>query len=185
PLLAAADADRRERRGLLDGDLPGLPQLEQREQRHGLLHTRKPSRLLVEVEPAPAPQQRAEPRQELLDRREAQLEVRERDLPRQRRQRSQRLAQTLRPLRRQLTRGRRRERRRPEPEEARALRFEPLREPGGTGLRAPVLGEPPGELVGCLLRLELVELRGLVREEPARLELEQRRDEHEEVAARL
>ena len=52
-------------------------------------------------------------------------------------------------------------------------------------LHAPVLGEPPRELLGRLLGLELGELGLLVREERARLQLEQRRDEHEELAAGL
>ena len=64
-------------------------------------------------------------------------------------------------------------------------RAEPLEQPGGGLLHAPVLGEPARELLRGLLGLELVELGGLVGEERARLELEQRRDEDEELAARL
>ena len=58
-------------------------------------------------------------------------------------------------------------------------------EPGGCLLHPPVLGEPSRELLGGLLRLELAELGGLVREQRARLQLEQRRDEDEELAAGL
>ena len=50
-------------------------------------------------------------------------------------------------------------------------------------LDPPVLREPPRQLLGRLLRLELGELGLLVREQPARLQLEQRGDEHEELAA--
>ena len=78
-----------------------------------------------------------------------------------------------------------RERRRAEPEEAVALAGEPLREPGGRLLHPPVLGEPARELLGRLLRLEVGELGLLVGEERARLQLEQRRDQDEELAAGL
>ena len=50
-------------------------------------------------------------------------------------------------------------------------------------LRAPVLGEPPRELLGGLLGLELGELGVLLREHRARLQLEQRGDQDEELAA--
>ena len=63
--------------------------------------------------------------------------------------------------------------------------LEPLREPGRSLLRTAVLGEPAGQLLGGLLGLELVELGRLVREQPARLQLQQRGDEHEELAAGL
>ena len=62
---------------------------------------------------------------------------------------------------------------------------EALEEPGGSLLHAPVLGEASRELLRGLLGLELAELGGLVGEERARLELEERRDEDEELAARL
>ena len=77
----------------------------------------------------------------------------------------------------------RRERRGAEPEEPIALRCEPLREPAGRLLHAPVLGEPPRKLLGGFLGLEVGELRSLVLEESPRLELEQRGDENEELAA--
>ena len=50
-------------------------------------------------------------------------------------------------------------------------------------LHPPILGEAPRELLGRLLRLELGELGLLVGEEMTRLELEQRRDQDEELAA--
>ena len=73
----------------------------------------------------------------------------------------------------------------PDPEEAVALAREPLAEPRGRLLHPPVLGEPPRELLGGRLRLELGELGRLLREQAARLQLQQRRDEHEELAARV
>src|SRR6185437_7491867 len=47
------------------------------------------------------------------------------------------------------------------PEEALTLLLEPLPQPGGGLLHAPVLGESPGELLGGLLGLELGELGAL------------------------
>ena len=91
----------------------------------------------------------------------------------------------LRLLRRERHLDLRRERRRPEPEEPVALALEPVAQPAGRVLHPPVLGEPPRELLGGGLRLELGELRRLLREEPARLQLEQRGDQHEELAAGL
>ena len=63
--LGARDPNRRERRGLLDRDLAGLAQLEQREERDRLLDPREPVDLLLEVEPAPPAEQRPEPLEEL------------------------------------------------------------------------------------------------------------------------
>ena len=72
----------------------------------------------------------------------------------------------------------------PEPEEAVALgRRAARRASRRASFVAPVLGEPARQLLGRLLGLELDELGLLVREEPARLQLEQRRDEDEELAA--
>ena len=88
-------------------------------------------------------------------------------------------------LRRELQLDLRRERRRADPEEAVALGREPLAQPRRRLLHPPVLGEPPRELLGRRLRLELGELGRLLGEEAARLQLEQRRDEDEELAARL
>ena len=50
-------------------------------------------------------------------------------------------------------------------------------------LHPPIFGEAPRELLGSLFRLELGELCLLVGEEMPRLELEERRDEDEELAA--
>ena len=61
--------------------------------------------------------------------------------------------------------------------------FEPLDEPLRGLLRAPVLGEPPRQLLGRLLGPELGQLVGLLGKEAARLQLEQRREQHEELAA--
>ena len=77
----------------------------------------------------------------------------------------------------------RRQRRRPEAEEAVALGGEPLAQPAGRLLHAAVLGEPPRELLGGLLRLELGQLGALLGEQVPRLDLEQRGDQHEELAA--
>src|SRR5690242_4852546 len=90
-------------------------------------------------------------------------------------------SQRLRVLRRQRRLDLRCERRRAEAEEAVALGGQPLAQPGGRLLGAPVLGEPPRELLRGLLRLELRELGRLVREQRARLQLEKRRDEDEEL----
>ena len=76
-----------------------------------------------------------------------------------------------------------RQRRRPDPEEPVALRRQPFRQPARRLLHAPVLGQPPCQLLRGLLGLELGQLRGLVLEEPARLQLQQRRDEDEELTA--
>ena len=62
---------------------------------------------------------------------------------------------------------------------------EALGEPGGRLLHSAVFGEAACELLGRLLRPEVGELCRFVREERARLELEQRGDEDEELAARL
>jgi hypothetical protein len=102
---------------------------------------------------------------------------------RQDRQQAQRRGERLGLLRRELPLRPRRERRRAEAEEAVALLVETRREPRRGLLHPPVLGEPPRELLRGLLRLEVGELRLLVREQRARLQLEQRRDEHEELAA--
>ena len=79
----------------------------------------------------------------------------------------------------------RRERRRADPEEAVALAASRSASQRRRLLHPPVLGEPPGELLRGLLRLELGELGVLVGEERSRLELEQRGDQDEELAAGL
>src|SRR5205085_6834466 len=61
----------------------------------------------------------------------------------------------------------------------------PVAEPPGGVLHPPVLGEPPCQLLGRGLGLQLEQLGGLLREEAASLELQEGRDEDEELAARL
>src|SRR5439155_884053 len=77
-----------------------------------------------------------------------------------------------------------RKRRGPEPEEPVALTGQALREPLGRALDPPVLLEPARQLLRGLRRLEVLEL-GPAREQAARLQLEQRRYEHEELSARV
>ena len=107
----------------------------------------------------------------------------ERERRRLDRERSQCHGELLGLLRGEPALGPRRERRRAEAEEAVALGLEPVGEPCGRLLRAAVLGEATGELLGGLLGLELGELGVLVGEEATRLQLEQCRDEDEELAA--
>ena len=101
------------------------------------------------------------------------------------REQPQRTGERLGILRRERRLDLRRERRRAEAEEAVALVGQPVAQPAGGLLGAPVLGEPARELLRGLLGVELGELGFLVREERPRLQLEQRRDEDEELAARL
>ena len=96
---------------------------------------------------------------------------------------SHRLDEAQRLLRGEPPLGLGRERRRAEPEVAVALLVEPLAQPDGRLLHAAVLGEAPRELLGRLLRLELGELGLLVGEQVPGLQLEQRRDQDEELAA--
>ena len=88
-------------------------------------------------------------------------------------------------LRRDLRLEGGRERRRAEAEVAVVLRRQPVEQPAGRLLDLPELLEPPGELLGRLLRIEVGEVDLLLREELARLQLEQRADEHEELPARV
>ena len=75
------------------------------------------------------------------------------------------------------------ERRRAETEEPVARAGQPFCEPCRPVLGPAVLGEPPRQLLRGRLGLELGELGVLVREEAAGLQLEQRGDEDEELAA--
>ena len=109
----------------------------------------------------------------------------ERDGRRRDGERAQRRTERSWILRRESPLQTRRERRGANAEEPIPLRSEPLEEPARRLLHAPVLGEAPRELLRGLLGLELAELRRLVREETACLQLEERRDEDEELAARL
>ena len=81
--------------------------------------------------------------------------------------------------------GLRRERRRAEPEVHVAALVQAVAQELGGLLGPAVLGEPPRELLGGLLGLELVELGRLLREHLARLQLEQRADQDKELAARV
>src|SRR5205823_6258324 len=69
--------------------------------------------------------------------------------------------------------------------EAVALGVQALREPRRGGLDRAVLLEAPGQLLGGLVRRELGEVHLLLGEELARLQLEQRRDQDEELADRV
>ena len=176
---------RGERRCLAQSDLARLAQLEQREQRNRLLDAREIADLGVEVEPAPPAEERAEALEELRYGREAQAPCARARHRRGRREERKARSSAAGSCGASVRSGCGRERRRTEPEPAVLLRAEPLSEPGCRLLHPPVLGEPPRELLGGLLGLELAELGRLVREERARLQLEQRGDEHEELAARL
>jgi hypothetical protein len=77
------------------------------------------------------------------------------------------------------------QRSRPEPPEQVATPVQPLLQELRGLLRAAVFGEPASELLGRLLRLQLRELRLLLREHRARLQLKQRRDQDQELAAGL
>ena len=66
-----------------------------------------------------------------------------------------------------------------------ALLREALAQPDGRFLHAAVLGEPPRQLLGGLLGVELGELGALLREQLPCLDLEQRGDQHEKLAAGL
>src|SRR5437763_3498272 len=141
--------------------------------------------LRVEVEDPPPAQDGTEALQKLLHRRKAKLQVRERDRRRLRGQQAQRLRQPLRLLRSKLPFTPRRQWCGADPEEAIAVGLQPLRQPGGRLLRAPVFGEAPRQFLRRLLGLELGELSLLLWEECARLQLQQRGYEDEELAAGL
>jgi hypothetical protein len=81
--------------------------------------------------------------------------------------------------------GLRSERRRPEPEEPSALGLQPLHEPGRRLLDPAVLGQALGQLFGGRRWIEVLEIRILSGEQRARLELQQSRDEYEELPARV
>ena len=142
---------------------PALPQLEQREEGDRLLRDRQTHDLLLEVEAAAPAEQRAEPFEEDRDRREAERHVRDRDRRRLDREGAQRRCKRLRLLRRHRGLELGRERRRPEPEVAVALDGQPLGQPVRGLLEAPVLRQPAGELLGRLLRIELLEIDVLAR----------------------
>src|SRR5207302_7670432 len=173
---------RRERRRRCECELILLAQLEQREERDGDLRAREPQHLLVEVEQRAATKQRPPALEELRDRRKRKPHVRGGGRRRLDREQTHRRCQRQRVLGcNSRFRPGGRERRRTQPEEARL--HEPLPEPDRRLLRPPVLGEPARELLCRLLRLELAELGLLLGEETAGLQLEQRRDQDEELTA--
>ena len=171
--------------GLLDAKLVELPQLEEREERRRLLQPRQPVHLLVERESPAAPKHRAESLEEPRDGRERELHVGERDLRRLGREQAKRGAELLGILRREPELRLRRQRRRAEPEVPVRLRVEPLREPRGRRLHAPVRLEPLGQLLRRLLGAQVGEVGCSLREELAGLDLEHRAHEHEELSAGL
>ena len=124
-----------------------------------------------------------EPFHELRDGREPKRHVRQRDARWLDGQAAHRLDEAERLLRGKPTFRARGEGCRPEPEVELALLLEPLAQPDGGELHAPVLREATCELFGSLLRLQLRELRLLVGEQMSSLQLEQRRDQDEELAA--
>ena len=80
----------------------------------------------------------------------------------------------------------RRERRRAEAEVAVRLGVELLLEPARGSAEAPILRQPLGELARSVVGIEVLERHLLfLREEPARLQLEERGDEDEELAVDL
>jgi hypothetical protein len=109
----------------------------------------------------------------------------ERDLRRLGREQPQRSRERPRLLRRDPRLGLRRERRGPEPEVAVLLGGEPVHQPAGRLLHPPVVLEPAGQLLRGLLRVEVGELDALLGEELPCLQLEQRADEEQELAARV
>ena len=111
--------------------------------------------------------------------------MRERDLGRRRGEQTERRRELLGVLGCEFPLRTGRERGRADPEVAVALAGQPLAQPRGRLLHPAVLGEPPRELLGRLLRFELGELGLLVREERAGLQLQQRRDQDQKLAACL
>ena len=181
----ARHADRRERRGLLDRDLPGAAQLEERQERDGLLDARRAPRPPGRSRSATGAEQRAEPLEEL----------------RTGGKRSSRCASetcggsaaSARSNAASAAGSCGASRRSPfgasgaGPSRKNRSRSAASRSPSHAAalLDPPVLLEPPRELLGGLLRLQLLELAVLAGEQAARLQLQQRRHEHEELAARV
>ena len=116
---------------LAESDLAGLAQLEEREERDGLLDAGEALDLGVEVEDAPAAEQRAEAFEELRHRREAERHVAERHGRWRDGERTQRSAERFGILRRKAALDAWRERSRPDAEPAILLGAEALEEPGG------------------------------------------------------
>ena len=165
---------------------PALRKLEQGEEGDGLLDPRERLDLLVEDEAAAAAKDRAEALEEERDRREGQRDVAERRRRRFRSERAQSSRQRFRLLGSERTLGHGRERRRSEAEEAVGLGVELVLEPARGGAEAPVLGQELGELARGVVGVEVLERHlFLLREEPARFQLQERGDEDEELAVHL
>ena len=179
---ARGDADRGERRRLLERDLTGAAQLQQREERDRLLDARQPCHLVVEIEPLTASENRPELLEEPRHRREPKLEMRERDLRWLSRKHPQRRRERLGILLRQPALATRRKRRGAEPEVPVTLVRKPFREPLRCALDPPVLLEAPCQLFRRFLGLEILDVR-LTGEEATCLQLQQRRDQDQELAA--
>ena len=183
--LGPADPDRRERRRLLERDLARAAQLEQGQERDRLLDSRQPRRPPRRGRrPCAARAAHGTARGTATRAGSAARGARARPTAARRPAAAARPPATRAPAAPAAARPAA-QRRRPEPEEPVALTFQPLREPGRSLLRAPVLGQPARQLLRRLLGLELGELGLLVREQPTRLQLEQGRDEDEELAAGL
>ena len=116
---------------MVERDLAGLAQLEQREERDRLVDARERSHLRVEIEASAAAKHGAEALEELGNRREAERHVRERDLRRRLGKQPQHCRELLRILLRELALGPRRKRRRADTEVAVALAGESLGQPAG------------------------------------------------------
>src|SRR4029079_803343 len=171
---------------LSDSDLACLSKLEQRKEGDRLLDSRECLDLLVEDEAAAAAEHRAEAFEKERDRREGQRDVAERRRGRFRRESPQRGGQRLGLLRSERTLGHWRERSRAEAEEAVGLGVEPFPEPARGAAEAPVLGKKLGELARGVVGVEVLEWHlVLLREEPARFQLQERCNQDEELAVHL
>src|SRR6185312_1999031 len=105
----------------------------------------------------------------------------ERERRRLGRKQAQRGAEALRLLLSELPLHTRRQRSGAEPEEPLRFSVEPLREPRRRLLHPAVVGQAPSQLLGGLLRLELRELQRFLRKEAASLQLQESRDQDEEL----
>src|SRR6476659_8346236 len=139
---------------------------------------------MLEIEARTPPQYRPKLLEEPRHGREAQLEMSQRDLRGLRDQRLQQDRQRSWILLREPPLHGGRQRSRPEPEVALAFRRQTLGQPLRRSLDPALLLEPPSQLLGRLAGVEVLEI-GLAREQPPRLQLEQRRDQDEKLAARI
>ena len=164
-VLGAGRRDRRERRGLRERDLAALRSSSSARNATACSTRESPPTSASKSNTPPSAQHRAEALEELRDGREAQRHVRERHLRRLHRQPSQRRRERARILRREPALGRgasgagpRRKKR------SRSAASRRASQPAASFI-APVLREPPRELLGGLLGLELGELGVLIGEE--------------------